>query len=184
LTAFLAHALAGCSSAVPRVAPPAQERGDSLVLERVNCYWGTCPAYRLRLTRDGHVHYESRNARDNGRTAEMRVESAAVAALFDTAASLGLDALPEDLMGKAPYCGIVATDHAAVIITWHRAEGAQRVRDYLGCLERYDESSQEIIRRLRAFEQAVDSVSRVAASTSPIPRRQARLRSQSTTKVP
>src|SRR5712671_6957629 len=39
---------------------------DSIVLERSACY-GTCPAYRLRLSNTGEIRFESRNPGDEGR---------------------------------------------------------------------------------------------------------------------
>src|SRR5262245_40096064 len=91
----------------PRAPMPAADRarsdrlGDSLVLERTPCF-GSCPAYRVRVTRGGQVRFESRNPRDSGRVGEASVDSIAVDALFHKAASLGLDSLPPRLMGRSP----------------------------------------------------------------------------------
>src|ERR687888_360851 len=52
------------------VAPPGAV--DSIVLERTACF-GTCPAYRLRISAAGAVHFTSRNFGDSGRVATGRV---------------------------------------------------------------------------------------------------------------
>src|SRR5690349_20602318 len=48
------------------------DSADSIALERTGCY-GWCPAYRVRLARDGSVQFVSRETTDSGRTATGRI---------------------------------------------------------------------------------------------------------------
>src|SRR5207249_8238882 len=45
---------------------------DSVVLERTPCY-GTCPAYRLSVSRSGMIHFESRNRGEEGRREQASI---------------------------------------------------------------------------------------------------------------
>src|SRR5688572_25371499 len=148
---LLIAALSGCSSApTPR---PASE-ADSLVLERTRCF-GTCPAYRLKLTAAGRVDFVSRGGdatRDSG-----NVSRATLATLVQRAEAFGFFALPERLQRGSPLCADWATDHPTVTVTIYRAGGAKAVEDYHGCSNRSDHSVVDVVRRLRDFEHAVDS---------------------------
>ena len=139
--------------------PPAvsQTRGDSIVLERTPCF-GRCPAYRVRINRDGHVRFESRNPAEAGRVAEAQVDPAAVRQLFTDALSFEKDSLPVDLMGKAPYCGVVATDHSYVIVEYYESDRQWRVRDYLGCHDTMNEAGRPGLTRWRKLDAAIDTV--------------------------
>ena len=139
--------------------PPAvsQTRGDSIVLERTPCF-GRCPVYRVRIDRDGHVLFESRNPDEAGRVAEAQVDAAAVRQLFTDALSFEKDSLPADLMGKEPYCAVAATDHSYVIVEYYESDRQWRVRDYLGCHETMNEAGRPVLTRLRKLEADIDTV--------------------------
>src|SRR5688500_1154795 len=109
--------LAGsCRTAHVPVAAATAPGADSLVLERSLCF-GSCPSYRVRLSTTGHVHFESRNPQDSGRTAEDQADIPAVGRLFATAHSIGLDTLPSKLLGHQVYCRLVATDFPYATLT-------------------------------------------------------------------
>ena len=162
----LLAALPGCQKATRTEPSGGDTLGDSIALERTRCF-GSCPTYRVRLARDGSVHFESRNPQDSGRVAEDRVPPDAVLRLLQDVAALHLDSLPAELMGVTPYCPLVRTDSPHAIITWYRAQGVQRVNDYHGCTVERDQSGRQVLRRLRAFEQAVDSVAGVSRWRTP-----------------
>ena len=71
-------ALLCCSKPAARPEQPATPSAagatDSVVLERTRCY-GTCPAYRLRVSRTGEVRFASRNLRDDQRVGVDTVEA-------------------------------------------------------------------------------------------------------------
>lgn len=129
---------------------------DSIVLERTLCY-GTCPAYRLRLTGSGAVAFESRNPGDSGRVASDRVTPAVIAGLLAEADKLGFDTLPEVIAKDRRFCPDNATDHPTVTVTMFRRAAIKRVEDYLGCFARSDHSVTQLVAQLRAFEKSIDS---------------------------
>src|SRR2546430_11859575 len=72
--------VAGCG---PREAIATGAQGlDSVVLERTPCF-GTCPAYRVVIARDGLVHFQSRD----GQTPIIDAHGAVSPNVLDTIAS-------------------------------------------------------------------------------------------------
>jgi hypothetical protein len=137
-------------------APGSGAAVDSIVLERTLCY-GTCPAYRLSLAGTGRVGFESRNPGDSGRTATDSVPPAVVAELLVEAEALGFFGLPDEIAADSSLCPDRATDHPTATVTIHRSAGMKRVEDYGGCYAATDHSVVPVVRRLRAFETAIDS---------------------------
>src|SRR5262245_30501775 len=127
---------------------------DSVVLVRTQTAFRSGPAYRVRLSRDGDVHFESRCPSDLGRVATSRIDPDTARNLLARARALGIDSLPGDLTGKPPYCRTLYTDFPTVIIELYGPQRAYRLRDYQGCIETRDESPGGIIQQLRAFEKA------------------------------
>lgn len=129
---------------------------DSIRLERTLCY-GTCPAYRLQLDRDGRIRFTSLNPGDSGRSTQDSVSPEALLFLQREAERIGFFALPDDLVGT-PFCADSATDHPTVTVTAFRREGMKRVVDYHGCFERSDHSVRPAVAQLRTFERTIDGV--------------------------
>jgi hypothetical protein len=148
----------------------ANPKADSIVLERTLCY-GTCPAYRLSLTRAGLVRFESRNPTDSGRTASDTVGQAVVLALEGRAATIGFFELPEVIAGDKRLCPDSATDHPTATLTMFLPGRTARVVDYHGCFQAVDHSVVDAVQRLRAFEAAVDSAARSERWVRPARRR-------------
>jgi uncharacterized protein DUF6438 len=140
-------ALWACTSS-PSPAPGGEVEVDSIVLERTFCF-GTCPAYRLSLTRAGAVHFRSRNPGDST-AATDRVDPAQVAALAREAERIGFWSLPEVIRTDPRLCGAMATDHPGAIVTLYAAARTKRVDDYHGC--------RDVPPALRRFEARIDSV--------------------------
>lgn len=130
---------------------------DSIVLERSICY-GTCPAYRLRLSRAGEIRFESRNPGDEGRSAVDTVSRATLDSLISRARTIGFFELPPEISADSLLCRDRATDHETVVVTVFAKDKASRVEDYHGCFETVGHGILPPIARLRAFESAVDSV--------------------------
>jgi hypothetical protein len=125
---------AGCARPASRADEPAMggALADSIILERTPCF-GTCPAYRLRLSRDGHVLFESRNPREPPRTASDTVPDAGFVRLLGEAERIGFDALPERIDTSSSLCPVVATDHPSVTTTIVTGAHVKRVEHYTGC---------------------------------------------------
>lgn len=138
---------------------PSRPLADSIVLERTACY-GTCPAYRLRLSNGGEIRFESRNPGDTGRSALDTVPAGLLLRLISRANSIGFFELPSKISADTRLCGNMATDHSTVAITVFSRKGAKRVEDYLGCHGRAEDAGQSPVVRLRSFEAEIDSVLR------------------------
>jgi hypothetical protein len=135
------------------VPPPA----DSIVLERSTCF-GTCPAYRLRLSDSGEIRFESRNPGDEDRRITDTVAAATFSSLISRARSIGFFDLPSMIADDSVLCRNHATDHPTVIVTIVTKAQTKRVEDYHGCFETVEHEVLPPIARLRSFEVEIDSV--------------------------
>jgi hypothetical protein len=131
-------------------------QADSIVLERTMCY-GTCPAYRLRLSNAGEVHFDSRNPGDEGRQATDTVAAAAFPGLISRAKAVGFFDLPSEIAADSVLCHNRATDHPTVVVTIFAKGQTKRVEDYHGCFETVEHETLPAITQLRAFEVEIDS---------------------------
>lgn len=129
---------------------------DSIVLERSLCF-GTCPAYRLRLSGTGKISFESRNPGEGGRRAADTVAAATLPALISRARSIGFFDLPSEIAADSVLCHNRATDHPTVVVTIFAKTQTKRVEDYHGCFETVEHETLPAITRLRAFEVEIDS---------------------------
>jgi hypothetical protein len=130
---------------------------DSIVLERTVCF-GTCPAYRLSLTRQGQVSFESRNPGDTSRHARDSVSVTSLGVLTAMADSLGFETLPDTIANDSALCPDKATDHPTATITIFRGVQSKHVVDYHGCFASVDHSTVPAVARLRQLETAIDSL--------------------------
>ena len=129
---------------------------DSIVLERTVCY-GTCPAYRLRLSNRGEIRFDSHNPGDEGRRVTDTVAAATLPALISRAKTVGFFDLPSEIAADSVLCHNRATDHPTVIVTVFARAQTKRVEDYHGCFETVEHETLPAITRLRAFEVEIDS---------------------------
>jgi hypothetical protein len=144
----------GTSSARQGAVP---SQADSIVLERTMCY-GTCPAYRLRLSNRGEIRFDSHNPGEAGRNAVDTVAAATFPALISRARSIGFFDFPSEIASDSVLCHTRWTDHPTVVVTVFAKAQKKRVEDYLGCYETRDMQVLPAIARLRSLEQEIDSV--------------------------
>jgi hypothetical protein len=143
---------------------------DSIVLERSICF-GTCPAYRLRLSADGEIRFESRNPGDKIGAAIDTVSPVTLSSLVSRARSIGFFDLPQKIMGDSVLCPISRTDAPTAVVAIFTKDGATRVDDYYGCGERVGNKILPALARLRAFENEIDSVLQSSRWVRPATRR-------------
>jgi hypothetical protein len=143
---------------------------DSIVLERSTCY-GTCPAYRLRLSDAGEIRFESRNPGDNGRAGLDTVSAATLSSLVLRARDVGFFQLPSEIAADSVLCRNRATDHSSVVVTVFAKESVTRVDDYQGCFGTTGRGVAPQLSRLRAFETEIDSVLNSSRWVRPASRR-------------
>ena len=122
---------------------------DSLALERTSCF-GTCPAYRLRVTRTGAVLFVSRNADDSGRTVTDSVSVQTYTLLLNQVQEAQFLDLPERIEGDHRFCSLIGTDAPTATVTIFMPGLTKRVEDYHGCFS--------APAALRDLERAIDHV--------------------------
>jgi hypothetical protein len=142
---------------------------DSIVLERSICY-GTCPAYRLRLSRAGEIRFDSRNPGEEGRTAVDTVTATTLPTLVSRARSIGFFDLPPKIQGDSVLCPTTRTDAPTVVVTIFTKDETRPVQDYHGCVNVEHKVAPQL-ERLRAFEIEIDSVLRSSRWVRPANRR-------------
>jgi hypothetical protein len=142
---------------------------DSIVLERSMCF-GSCPAYRLRLSDSGEITFESRNPGEDGRNAADTVAAATLPSLISRARSIGFFDLPSEIAADSILCHNRATDHPTVVVTVFAKTQTKRVEDYLGCFETVEHETLQPIAHLRSFEVEIDSVLRSSRWVRPADR--------------
>ena len=106
---------------------------DSVVLERTPCF-GSCPAYRLRVSRSGAVHFRSRNFDDTTRTATAIIDSACVSELWHRFQWVNFSALPDTIASVPAYCENAFTDAQRVTVRLFAGTRTKHVVDYQGCV--------------------------------------------------
>ena len=129
------------------------------MLERTLCY-GTCPAYRLRLSSTGRAQFRSRNPNDLGRVHSDTLPSGGFYFLMEMAEQIGFFELPDRIDGAdSTWCPDHATDHPTYIGTIYSGSWRKRVVYYTGCYTGVGEHTvAESLGRLRQFFSAIDSV--------------------------
>lgn len=128
---------------------------DSIVLQRTACL-GTCPVYRLSLTKRGRIDF----ADDSSRTTDT-ISPKVFAQLYGEFDKLAFSSLPDSILGREGYCTIAATDFPSAILTVFARERKKAVNDYHGCFGTTD-SAKAVLGRLRLLENQVDSLAGAA----------------------
>lgn len=131
---------------------------DSITLERSPCF-GTCPAYRLSLRRDGILVFVSRT---RGDTIRDSIAPSALVWLRDEAARRELTALPEVIVRDRSLCPSMRSDSPTATVTLYWPTRRHRIMDYLGCFAGDNPLTPPRLSSLRRFEAAIDSVARTA----------------------
>ena len=160
LIQFAALAILACA---PPAAKPesasARTPIDSLVLERTVCF-GFCPAYRLRISSTEEIRFESHNRGDSARVAADTAPRGTYDTLVKRADAIGFFALPPEIAKDSALCPRFATDLPTVIVGIFSAPSAKQVTDYHGCSPTTDATTLEPLKKLRAFEDEIDSTLR------------------------
>jgi hypothetical protein len=132
--------------------------GDSIALERTACL-GTCPAYRVSITRAGDVHFVSRNYGEPAWGGEGHVDSSGFRDLMVTALFGRFTALPDTIETERKYCPTRPTDQPRAIVTIYYRDATKTVVDYQGCMWAPV--------MLRRFEEAIDKTAGSAQWSRP-----------------
>ena len=103
---------------------------DSIVLERTLCF-GSCPAYRLRVSRNGEVLFQNRNPGSTN-TAMDTVDARVPDSLYARAVASGFFSLPDTIQKSRELCPMPATDHPTIRIKIY-GQRPKHVEYYTGC---------------------------------------------------
>jgi hypothetical protein len=156
--------------ATARTPRPQAMQADSIVLVRGRCY-GTCPAYRLRLSASGDVEFHSRNPGDEGLVHSDTLSDDGFAHLVAMAERIGFFDLPDAIdEGDPVWCAEYATDHPTYVGSIDGAAGRKVVAYYTGCFGGDDDPGvRAALGRLKDFFAAIDSVAGSSRWVRPAP---------------
>ena len=138
---------------------------DSVGLERTRCL-GSCPAYRLRVSRTGEVSFVSRNPGEQGVSALDTVEAWVSDSISIYAVRLGLFSLPGSLHCRTN----VATDHPTITIELF-GRPTKRVVYYTGCDLSHEPSMAAALREMQQLASRVDTLTGAVRWIRPARRR-------------
>jgi Domain of unknown function (DUF6438) len=130
--------LAGCA---PRkaVSPPAENAsvssGDTaavITLERTACF-GSCPVYRVAVSRTGAVSYEGKAHVRRVGAATDQIQAERVDALLSELDEAGYFSFADRYTPAEPTCGRYATDSPSAITTVRLSGRTKRIEHDYGC---------------------------------------------------
>ena len=158
---FAVVALLCCSKPPARSPEPASAAptgtADSVVLERTRCF-GTCPAYRLRVSRTGEVVFLSRYPGDP-RTVVDTVEKWVADSIARDASRLGFFTLPDSVTPGTLLCTEVVTDVPTITVGVFGSRTKQ-VSYYLGCVRPKDSVLAQSLRNVPLLAARIDTLTR------------------------
>lgn len=137
---------------------------DSVVLQRTACL-GTCPVYRLSVTKLGRIAFVDDNIDTTDTFSPQQF-----AQLSEAFNRLSFLTLPDSVLHRADYCTPAGSDSPSAILTVFAGAKEKSVNDYHGCSGTTD-STKGVLRRLRLLENQVDSVARAGRWITPSRRR-------------
>src|SRR5262249_19118242 len=106
---------------------------DSIVLERGPCF-GTCPIYRVSITRAGDVHFILLSRPDSGRVRQRHVKPEDFHSLMTVAVWGRFFSLPDTIVGHPQYCPTSLTDLPSATLSIFLPNRHKSIEDYGGCL--------------------------------------------------
>ena len=111
---------------------------DSIVLERTLCF-GTCPAYRLRVSSNAEVLFQDRN-HGSAKTGIDTVALWVPDSLYARAVRSGFFTQPDTVQNNRELCPMPATDHPTIRIKIF-GQRPKQVEYYTGCYVAAGDSS-------------------------------------------
>jgi hypothetical protein len=160
---LLAASLAACHGSTPASTPaPAgtaarDEAASAVSLERTPCF-GSCPVYRVTISRGGMVRFEGTRFVGHVGADSAQVEAAAVDSLLAELERGGFFDFEEQYVSGAPGCGLYATDLPSAITTVNDGSRGKQVNHDRGC--------SDAPRALATLEDRIDEVAGTARWTA------------------
>lgn len=166
-------ALLGCSRPMTRSGPldaRAESMTDSVVLERTRCL-GSCPAYRLRVSRAGKVLFVSRNPGEQGVSAVDTVGAWVSDSISIYAVRLGLFSLPDSITPGSLHCRTNVKTDGPTITFEVFGRLTKRVVYYTGCDLSRQPSMESALREMQHLASRIDTLTRAVRWIRPARRR-------------
>lgn len=114
-------------------AAPASAADTSVVtLERTPCF-GTCPVYRVAISRSGAVRFAGKNHVTQQGEARAEIPAARVDSLLHELEAGGYFGFADAYVMDSPACGQYATDSPTVITTATAGGRSKTIRHDYGC---------------------------------------------------
>jgi hypothetical protein len=137
-SALIAASLGACHGSSPAVAPAPDGSGADtapvVTLERTPCF-GSCPVYRVTISRSGLVRYEGKRFVADSGLDTARISSDSVAGLLSELQKGGYFEFDERYVSGAPACGLYATDLPSAITSVDDGSRSKRIQHDHGCNE-------------------------------------------------
>lgn len=126
-------ALTGCSTPSARTHHDAYDAVSSVELYRGECFWGTCPSYKLKLGMDRQLSYTGLSAVPTLGERQKTIAAADVQAILATLDEMDDFSLSDRYTALKEGCKEVWTDAPAAEITVTRHDVRKTVLYYFGC---------------------------------------------------
>ena len=157
----LAAALTACARREPASAPvpdagPGAAEAPVVTLERTPCF-GTCPVYRVAISRGGEVRFNGTQHVAHTGQATATIPPARVDSLLIELEAAGYFEFADAYVMDSPACGMYATDSPTVITSVTRDGQTKTIRHDRGC--------SAAPRELSRLEQRIDEVAGTARWT-------------------
>ena len=135
-SALVAASLGACHSSTPAPVPvPAvgtQAETPVVTLERTPCF-GSCPVYRVTISRSGLVHYQGKRFVADSGADSARISADSVAGLLKELQQSGYFEFDERYVSGAPACGLYATDLPSAMTSVDDGNRSKHIQHDHGC---------------------------------------------------
>ena len=136
LVTALGRAAAAQTPAADTVREPGRteyQAADSIVLERGPCF-GTCPVYRVSISRSGDVHFVLLSRPDSGRIRQRHIDPQRFSDFMGAAATGRFFSLPDVIARDPKYCPTALTDLPSATLSIFLPKRQKTISDYYGCV--------------------------------------------------
>ena len=113
--------------------PAMDQQITSVVMEQFECFWGTCPHYRVSIDENGSATYLGLAAVKTEGSVQLQFSTAAFDRIAREIAHIRYFDLRSRYASKADGCKELLSDHSAVRFLVTRGDTQKEVFLYYGC---------------------------------------------------
>ena len=122
--------IAGCDSASQPAAPPAV---TAISMEQYECFWGTCPHYRIALRNDGSAVYTGIAVVQKSGTVALHPGTDSFRSVARELERIGFFQLQPTYRSQADGCASILSDQSAVTFSATRGGKTKTIFLSYGC---------------------------------------------------